>query len=277
VGVIAHKTHRHERLSRLSSRGKCAARRTIPRMEGVGRTGASDARVGTVALAYGAVLAAFIILPALAPSVYPPYPLLRWGDVIDLFTPLVVLPLAWCVFRVAASDPPRGWETVLFVAFAALWASGQGMHLAGNAIGHLVEEGPTDLYRLTHDLDEVVSHYIWHIGLIGLAGLTMLRALRGTHRFELSRWSWGALGVGAALYGFTFFVATVEAATTPMSVPAALLLLVGGGAIGRSRLASRPVLTFFLAAFVLALVLCFAWAAMNGWQLVEFSKAGLIK
>jgi hypothetical protein len=250
---------------------------TIRLVGGEDRTWASDARVGWVALAYGAAVAAFIMLPALAPSVYGPYRLLRWGDVIDLFTPLVVLPVAWWFFRVAAPDRPRGWETFLFVAFAALWASGQGMHLAANAIGHLVEEGPTDLYRLTHDLDEVVSHYIWHIGVLGLAAMTMLRSLRGTGRFQLEWPSWGALGIGAGLYGFTFFVAIVEAATTPMTVPGALVLLVGGGAIARGQPAARPVLTFFLVAFSLALVLCFAWAAMNGWQLTEFSKAGLIK
>jgi hypothetical protein len=258
---------------------------------GEDRTPASDARVGWVALAYGAALAAFIILPALFPSVYGPYRLLRWGDIVDLFTPLVVLPLAWWLFRVAAGERPRGWETALFVAFAGLWASGQGMHLAANAIGHSVEilqpfvDSATGIFKialrdvatLTHDLDEVVSHYIWHIGVLGLAAMTMLRALRGRGRFQLGWRSWGALGIGAGLYGFTFFVAIVEAATTPMTVPGALVLLVGGGTIARGQPAARPVLTFFLVAFSLALVLCFAWAAMNGWQLKEFSQVGIIR
>jgi hypothetical protein len=244
---------------------------------GEDRTPASDARVGWAALTYGAALAAFIILPAMAPATYAPYPVLRWGDVIDLFTPLVVLPLAWWLFRVAAPDRPRGWETLLFVAFAGLWASGQGMHLAANAIGHLVEEGQTDLYRLTHDLDEVVSHYIWHIGVVGLAVVTILRALRGAGSAPLRRSSWIAVGVGGLIYGFTYFVSIVEAGTTPLTVPAALVLLVGGGALGGRRAASRPILAFFLLAFGLALLLCLVWAAMNGWQLKEFSEAGLIK
>lgn len=247
--------------------------------------------MGWAALTYGAALTAFIILPALFPSVYGPYRFLRWGDIIDLFTPLVVLPLAWWLFRVAAHERPHGWETVLFVAFAGLWASGQGMHLAANAIGHSVDVlasfrdyasgifgmALNDVETLTHDLDEVVSHYIWHIGVLGLAAITMLRALRATGRFGIERWSWGVLGIGAGLYGFTFFISIIEAATTPMTVPGALVLFVGGVGVARTRIGSRPVLAFFLVAFALALILCFAWAAMNGWRLPEFSEVGLIK
>ena len=60
---------------------------------------------------------------------------------------------------------------------AVFWVSGQGMHLAANSINNLIEAlartqvldiKPTDIYNLTYSWMNT-SHFIWHIGIIGLA------------------------------------------------------------------------------------------------------------
>ena len=85
------------------------------------------------------------------------------------------------------------------------------MHLAANAIGHLVGDGTGDLQMLTHDLDEVLSHVIWHAALIGLSALIVWRALQ--HPPLQRRWSarsLAALALAPLLFGFTFFAMVVE-------------------------------------------------------------------
>ena len=226
------------------------------------------------ALTFAIVLAVFILGPPFLPGTFGPYPQLRWGDVLDLATPLVVLPAAWLLFRSARVERPTAAETFVFVALAAIWAEGQGMHLAANAIGHLVGEGTGDLQTLTHDLDENLSHLLWHGALIGLSALIVRRSLRGDA--AAAPGSRVALGLAAALFGFTFFAMVVEGGTAVIGLPGAALAAVNGLVVARKSLLRRPAAAFFTLGFLLALALCLVWAALNGWQLIEFSQAGLI-
>jgi len=229
------------------------------------------------ALAFAVVLAIFILGPPFLPGTFGPYPQLRWGDVLDLATPIVVLPAAWLLFTDAGAERPSRIEALLFVALAAVWAEGQGMHLAANAIGHLVGDGTGDLQTLTHDLDEVLSHVIWHAALIGLSALIVWRAL--SHPPTERHWSARsliALTLAPLLFGFTFFAMVVEGATAIIGLPGAAVVAAVGVLSSGRRIVDRPAVALFAIGYLVALALCVAWAALNGWQLVEFSDAGLI-
>ena len=231
------------------------------------------------ALGFAIVLAVFIIGPPFLPATFGPYPLLRWGDVLDLATPFVVLPVAWLLYVGSCGQPLRLREGLAFVALGGLFAMGQGMHLAANAIGHLVPEGSGDLQVLTHDLDEVVSHFIWHGALIGLSALIVVRSLGNTDWTDAatSPRSLASMTLAMVIFGFTFFAMVVEGGTALIGLPgAALIAAVGRSLAGRSMF-RRPAVALFSGGYLVALLLCLIWAAMNGWQLVEFSKAGLIQ
>jgi hypothetical protein len=122
---------------------------------------------------------AFAVLvngPALLPAPFGPYPLLHWGDVLDLFSPLVLLPLCWMIFRGEPDGTTGAWSTLAFVVLAGLWAEAQGMHLAANSIGHFLADVPeAAASRLGYMYDEVLSHYMWHLAIIGFSVLLLTR------------------------------------------------------------------------------------------------------
>jgi hypothetical protein len=147
------------------------------------------------------------------------------------------------------------------------------MHLGANSIGHLVSETGTDLADLTHFYDEVLSHYLWHAGIMGLSALAMWREWRvqgvqGTV-------SLASLFPAAIIYCATFFIIVIEGATWPLGLPFAALVTVLGVTYARSSWMGRPLLSFFVGAHALALVLFLAWAIIQG-GLPEFSEVGII-
>lgn len=240
------------------------------------RTRARDA--GMAILLFVVALATFILLPPFLKADFAPYPALGWGDILDLATPLVVIPLAWLLLAAAAPGRVSRGAAIAFMVLAAAWVEGQGLHLGANAINNLagdvggIEDSVADL---THFLDEVLSHYLWHAALIGLTVLIGARALRGapTGGVEGAR----VLSVtAAAVFGFTFFAMIVEGGTGPIGVPGAAMLALGGLWQARNGFGRRPAADAFALGYALASLLFVAWAAMNGWQLVQFSEAGII-
>lgn len=226
-------------------------------------------KVGVIAFAYGAAHLVFIVAP---PFLSRPFGAsgLRTGDILDLATPLILVPLGWLLFRVAAPQPPSALGIGVFMLLAVVWVQGQASHLAANAIGHLVVE-TGDLQHLVDYLDEELSHQMWHGAVIGLAALTMRRAWTAPPQAMAGR-TVAAMLIGAVLFGATFFSMVVEGVTWPFALPAALILLVAGVVAKDGRPVSRPVIGFFVVAFAVALGLSATWAALHGWELVEFSK-----
>lgn len=233
---------------------------------------------GKATLLFAVALAAFILVPPFLKVDFGPYPSLSWGDVLDLATPLVVIPLAWMLLDAAAPGRVSRSATITFMVLAAAWVEGQGLHLGANAINNLAGAvGGIDeaVANLTHFLDEVLSHYLWHAALIGLTVLIGVRALSGApaHGVAGAR----ALTVtAAAVFGFTFFAMIVEGGTGPIGVPGAAILALGGMWRAWVGFGRRPAADAFALGYALASLLFLAWAAMNGWQLVQFSEAGII-
>ncbi len=94
-------------------------------------------RLARLTLIFAILFAVFIIAPAFNSDRFAPYALMKNGDVLDLLTPLVLIPLYWLLFQIHPSRSPSQKEMLIFLIFAALWVQGQGMHLVANSIGHL--------------------------------------------------------------------------------------------------------------------------------------------
>jgi hypothetical protein len=219
---------------------------------------------------FSAGFAVFFMAPAFLSMPFGAYPLMSWGDVFDILTPLALLPLYWNLFRLADQDDFNFRAGLPFLIAASLWVEGQRMHLAANSIGHLLkglENSPA--YELTVFYDELLSHYLWHLGVIGLVALIVLRQWNAKQAgAKISR---GILIFSWVLYGFTFSAILLEAKTTALGIPF-LLILVGIILLwGRVKLKIQPLLNFFFGASVFSLVLLSAWWLYWG-ELLEPSK-----
>lgn len=239
----------------------------------------SSRRVGLPAalLAYSVALAAFLLIPPLLTAPVGPPRGFTLQEATDLVAPLVIVPLLWLVFDAAGGLGRIG--NVLFLVGAAAWVEAHGIHLAANAVGDAFS---TDAAReafyatipgdLDFWLDEVLSHWLWHITWVGLALLVIVAATRSRAQGDPASPTSGVAGV---LHGATFFIVTVEGATTLLGVPAALLALGWGALASRTGSARRPVATFFLVSGIVAVAGYVVWAALNGGELPEFSKTKL--
>jgi hypothetical protein len=220
-------------------------------------------------LVFAVAFAAFIILPGLLGQPFPPYPLAHWADVLDLFTPLVLIPLYWLLFRQLTNG--QG-DNLAFLLLAALWVEGQGMHLAANSISNLLGSGPSGVHQLVHFYDEVLSHYLWHLAIIGLSLLLLIRASAPAEGASVH---WGLIGPAGALYGFTYFVAINEGGTVPLGLPAAALMVLWLVLTRRRGVRTHNLIGFLVAGYGLSLVLFLAWFLIWG-GFPEFSEVGII-
>ena len=234
-------------------------------------------RLPVALLAYALALAVFLLVPPfLRASVGPPEKF-TLQEAADLFTPLVVMPLAWLVLDLAGGLGRRG--LVAFLVVAAVWIEGQGIHLAANAIGdafptdavhgfYATPPGDLDLW-----LDETLSHWMWHAAWVALT----LMILAAATRTAVSSGDGPSLtaAIAGVIHGITFFFVTVEGVTTMLGIPASILILAWSVLAARRGLARRPIVTFLLVTTSATLLGYAVWAALNHWTLPEFSKVGL--
>lgn len=221
-------------------------------------------------LIFSVCFSVLLISPAFLKSDFPIFMLLRLGDVTDLATPIILLPLYWTLFQLRLNNASMK-EISLFLIFAALLAQGQGMHLSANSIDNILTEKTSDIYMLTHFFDEVLSHYIWFFGTIGLTSILLYRQFKN----PFANQSKITLEVIAALfYGITNFISVIEAQLTPVGIPYSILV-VFFGFMNRKKLKQQPLLLFFFLAHLLSLILFAAWGFyFKGFP--EFSSLGLI-
>src|SRR5262249_14530545 len=130
----------------------------------------------------------------------------------------------------------------------------------------------TDPQLLTHFYDEVLGHYLWHIGLVGLAGVVIWRQIKNPLAAPLS--SLRTEAISALIYGFVFFIIADEAGTIPLCLPFAVIVVIVG-LIQRQKLREQPITAFFFFAHTLALILMAIWFVRWG-GFPQFSDLGLI-
>ncbi len=224
-------------------------------------------------LVFALCFTVFILLPPFLGQPFPSYRLIHWADVFDLATPLVLVPLYWVLFSDSGALARSLRLTVLFLALAALWTLGQGMHLGANSISNLLGAGTTNVHTIVHFYDEVLSHVLWHAGIAGLSILLVFApwpAPGSTRRLR-----WGIVAASAALYGLTYFLAIDEGGTVAIGFPAAVLVPLAILAFRRRDLRTHNVIAFFFVGYLLAVVLFLAWYAYWG-GFPEFSEVGLL-
>ena len=226
-------------------------------------------------LAFAILSAFFIIAPAFLSGQFTFYPLIKNGDVLDLFTPLVLIPLYWLIFQISPQCLPSQQEIVVFMVLVAMWVQGQGMHLVGNSIGHLIQDLAIDsnIAKLTYFYDETLSHYWWHIGLIGLSALLIYRQWQNPFFNQTSGLKLEI--VAGIIYGCNYFIDIIESGTTLIGVPFAVAIVFFVMFRGRKHLQQQPILAFFFVAYLIASWLFFGWGLYWG-GLPEFSEVGII-
>jgi hypothetical protein len=222
-------------------------------------------------LIFTVAFAILIMVPAFLSQQFSPYPLIKAGDVLDIFCPLVLIPLYWLLFRLG--KPPTTREMIAFLVFVALWVEGQGMHLGANSIKHLMDVlHDTDAYTLTNFYDEVLGHYLWHIGMVALTALLIWRQAANPLASPLA--SLRTEVVCAVIYGIVTFIIITEAGTVPLGLPFAAIVAVVG-LLRRRQWREQPVAAFFYLAHILALILFAIWFVRWG-GFPQFSELGLI-
>lgn len=232
-------------------------------------------RLNHVILIFSVAFAVFFVGPSMLSSQFGPYPLIKLGDVLDLLTPLILIPLYWLLFQVGQEKRPSLREGLVFMVLAALWVEGQGIHLVANSIGHLLR-GLTgsDAYVLTYFYDETLGHILWHSGVMGLSALLLIRQWQNPLTGERS--SLDLLLLAGIIHGLTFFVIVVEGGTALLGIPFAIIVILVGVVWGRDKLREQPLLLFFLVSYAVAMLFFAGWGLYWG-GLPEFSALGFIE
>lgn len=211
----------------------------------------------TLILAFALAFTVFILVPPFLSQPFPAYPAMHWADIFDLFTPLVLIPLYWLLYTDSGQRERRLPITIWFLIFSALWVLGQGMHLSANSINNLLGSGSTEVNELVHFYDEVLSHYLWHAGIVALSGLLIMVNTDRSDQVESIRWA--IVIPSALLYGFTYFLAIIEGGTVPLGLPLAILIIVSVLVLRGYQLRTQNLVAFFFMAYVIAILFFIGW------------------
>ena len=222
-------------------------------------------RLSLLTLIFAILSLTFFLLLIFLRIPFPLYPLMSIQDAIDILTSLVLIPIYWVMFKKTSQDRTNLRGNIFFMVMSAFWAAGQGMHLSANSINNLIgnlaksdviDVTGTDFYHLTYFYDEDLSHFLWHIGIVGLASLLIYESWCQPAQ---EKTDWRLVTPAGVLYGFTCFCFFLEGNTLILGLPftllAALLVLIWG----RKKLARQPVLAFFFVACLLALLMFVGW------------------
>ncbi len=155
---------------------------------------------------------------------------------------------------------------------------GHGLHLAANSIARLLKgmEG-TNVFKATYLFDEVISHFIWIIGLYLISFGLILLAWRLSFQ-PLFQKSMVLLSAGAFLYGFTYTLEAIEGQTVIFAFPAAILGFLFSLILYRRRKrenSRNPILLFFMGAYLISILLFLGWGiSQSGFP--QFSELGWV-
>jgi hypothetical protein len=222
-------------------------------------------RLSTLTLIFAFLSVVFFLLLIFLRIPFPLYPLMSYQDAFDLLTPLVLIPIYWRLYKEVTCNRSTQASEMGFMVFAGIWAAGQGMHLSANSINNLIgnlakqaaiDITGTQIYTLTYFYDEYLSHYLWHIGVIGLAALLVYE---GWRRPSDEATDWRRIIPGAVLYGFLLFSIFLEGNTLPIGLPFLIVVTLAVLIAGRRKLRMQPVLAFFFASCALALLMIAGW------------------
>ncbi len=227
-------------------------------------------RLSLLTLVFAFLSVLFFLLLIFVRIPFPLYRLMSYQDAIDLLTSLVLIPMYWQLYKNVTCNRPSQASELIFMIMAAFWAAGQGMHLSANSIDNLIgnlaktrviDISGSDIFSLTYFYDEHLSHYLWHIGVIGFAALLIYESWRQPAEEATN---WRLVIPAGILYGFLFFCIFLEGNTMPIGLPFVVIVSILVLIAGRVKLAQRPVLAFFFASCLVAVLLFVAWGLYWG-------------
>lgn len=230
-----------------------------------------------IAFWYAIAFVAFLIVPVAFRFQAPwPFPAgFYWQEVLDLLTPLVLIPLSWWL---CGLDDERAGNLgrIVFLVLAALWVEGQGMHLAANSIARPWEGAAAPVGALAHYYDEILSHYVWHAAMAGLWALAIVRSF--AYPYRTGRFPRRLAIPALVVLGVAWFVVVIESGTGPFDVPftavAFAYVLAEVIVRGRRHVEQSPVAAILGGSFGISLGLFVGWAAMWGGSLPQFTEVG---
>jgi len=224
-------------------------------------------RLSLLTLIFAFLSLTFFLLLIFLRIPFPLYPLMSVQDALDNLTPLVLIPIYWLMYKNLGQGKTSLTSEIFFMIMAAFWVLGQGMHLSANSINNLIgnlaknqvfDATTTDIYHLTYFYDEYLGHYLWHIGVVGLAAISVYENWRQPAH---EKTDWRLVIPAGVLYGFTCFCFFLEGNTMILGCPFVAILTLLVLVWGRAKLTQQPVLAFF---FVTCL---FAFIGFVGWWL----------
>jgi len=134
-------------------------------------------------------------------------------------------------------------------------------------------EGSGDVYTLTYFYDEVLSHYLWHLGIVGLAILLLIRGWGYPYKQKIG-YTWPVILAGI-LHGLTLFMIFVEGGTAPIGITFVVTVTLVVLIWGRDKSKSQPLLSFIFLSCIVGLIFLAGWAIYWG-GLPQFSEIGII-
>jgi hypothetical protein len=76
-----------------------------------------------LALTFAVAFIVLFLAPPFLPYTFSPYPLINWADVVDLATPLLLIPLYWLLLT-ASGAAMGGRVMIAFLVLAAAFVEG---------------------------------------------------------------------------------------------------------------------------------------------------------
>lgn len=183
---------------------------------------------------------------------------MKVSDVVDLLTPLVLIPIYYLLLFHGASKEPDVRTMIIFMVLTSVWVLGQGMHLAANSIGHWSSDTMgNDINQVIYFYDELLGHFIWHLGVMALSAQLILREWKyPLHGQVTNIWQEVIAGV---LYGFTIAGMGLEGNTVPLMFPFAILAAILCVILGRGQYRQQKLITFFLIGYGFAVLGFTVW------------------
>jgi hypothetical protein len=148
------------------------------------------------------------------------------------------------------------------------------MHLSANTIGHwLATTAGDQVYDVTYFYDEVLSHYLWHLGAAALSAQLIYHSWR--YPFHDQPYRLLSETISGLLYGLTIFIIGIEGGTVAILFPLSIILAIAALILGWRKFKIMPLLSYFTVGYSLAALIFIGWGLYwDGFP--QFSHLGWI-
>lgn len=198
---------------------------------------------------------------------------IKKGDAIDLFTPIIFIPLIWLFFVEIAHDRPTTRQTIAFLAASAIWVEGYAIRSSADSIGNMIgEDRSTPGGSLIYFYDEVLGHYFWQIGMVAQSVLIIGRGWFSKEARHAANFI--PFLMSGMWYGIVFFAATVEGQTVPLGIGICIFAICACLWRWHKRKFLGPAGILFMSGYALSLLLLACWGIWHG-GFPEFSQVEL--